>query len=196
MPSRYKEFMDTWNSADAKTQEVLLTRMNVTLVERFDPGTDSDASFAPVVASPRARWSSCAISVGDEEDALLMLSGNIDPGTVIIEGSVGQANCESGGEASPQITGGNANQVEITVSSPQPGWLLLADTYYPGWQVYVNGKETTIYPADGMFRGVHLEAGRSQIQFVYRPMWFFVGAGISVAAWLILIVLWRRNTVQ
>jgi uncharacterized membrane protein YfhO len=95
-----------------------------------------------------------------------------------------------------QITRDAANQVEIVVDSDNAGWLVLADTYYPGWQVTVNGSQTEIYPADGLFRAVHLEAGRWNVNFVYSPMWFYFGFGLSLISWLALPILWRRSTVQ
>src|ERR1051326_9242607 len=50
-----------------------------------------------------------------------------------------------------------------------PGILVLADAYYPGWRVYVDGKEEKIYRANLFFRAVKLAAGAHRVEFRYEP---------------------------
>ncbi|MCB0178237.1 MAG: oligosaccharide flippase family protein [Anaerolineae bacterium] len=41
------------------------------------------------------------------------------------------------------ITDYTPNEVQITVQVTQPGWLVLADTYFPGWRAYARPAPTT-----------------------------------------------------
>lgn len=85
------------------------------------------------------------------------------------------------------------NQITTKILSNDRGYLILADTYYPGWVAEVDGVETPIYPAETLFRGVKVPGGEHIITFTYKPNSFYTGAGISLIAWLVFIVLWRRE---
>jgi len=71
------------------------------------------------------------------------------------------------------------NRIQLLVKSTEDNLLVLSDTYYPGWKVLVDGKRTKIYRADYTFRAIPLNAGTHQIEFVYDPMSFKLGAGVT-----------------
>lgn len=84
-------------------------------------------------------------------------------------------------EATVQITNYSPNKVIIKVNNlSAPNYLVLTDTYYPGWKVYVNNKREKIYRADYLFRAVQLKQGNSIVRFVYDPMSFNLGFIITV----------------
>ena len=74
------------------------------------------------------------------------------------------------------------NGVEIDVTLADDGYLVLSDTYYPGWRVYVDGEERRLLRANHAFRAVWLEAGEHQVLFHYDPLSFKVGAIVSLSA--------------
>ena len=74
-----------------------------------------------------------------------------------------------------QIVKYEPNEVAIECFLEKCGWLVLTDTYYPGWQVYINGKRGKIYRADYALRAVHLDKGTSKVKFIYEPMTFEIG---------------------
>ncbi|MFQ6058300.1 MAG: oligosaccharide flippase family protein [Anaerolineae bacterium] len=94
------------------------------------------------------------------------------------------------------------NEVVIEVTTPRPGWLVLADSYFPGWRAYVrtgDGQEheTKIYKANYNFRAVPLPAGEHTVRFKYSPMSFKVGLYTSFLAAVVLFLgaaywLWGR----
>lgn len=92
--------------------------------------------------------------------------------------------------AAVQITGYRADEVQLTASLPKPGFLLLLDTYFPGWKATVNGRETSIYRADYNFRAVALPAGNSTVRFVYEPMSVRVGGVLAGVMLMGLVVVW------
>ena len=77
--------------------------------------------------------------------------------------------------------------VTIHASLNGAGILVLADSFYPGWRAYVDGKEEKIFRANLFFRGVKLDAGEHRVEFRYEPRSFRVGLTISLATLLILI---------
>lgn len=91
------------------------------------------------------------------------------------------------------------NRVTIRAVLDAAGYLVLADTWYPGWQATVDGAPASVLRANHAFRAVWLEAGEHVVEFVYRPRSVAVGAGLSggalacwVAGWL---VVWLRKRV-
>ena len=91
------------------------------------------------------------------------------------------------------------NQATITHYSPEkvtiqtylnsPGWLILTDTHYPGWRVWVDGVEIEILEANLMFRAVALSAGEHEVFFAYQPNYFYWGLGFSLFGLLIFVLL-------
>ena len=61
------------------------------------------------------------------------------------------------------------DRVRVEVEGTSGGVLSLADSYYPGWKVYVNGKEQPLLRTYTALRGVAVEPGRSTVDFVYAP---------------------------
>jgi hypothetical protein len=89
------------------------------------------------------------------------------------------------------------NQAVINAELSRPGWLVLSDTYYPGWEAAVNGSPTPIFQANGCVRAVPLDAGQSEVVLRYGPRPLYIGALISVVSVALLVgvwlVLWRKK---
>lgn len=85
-----------------------------------------------------------------------------------------------------------ANEVGLRASCPGTCFLVLADSYFPGWHAFVDGRETNIYRTDAVLRGVVVPAGDHDIQFIYRPAglgWSFLvfSFGLALAGVLVLL---------
>ncbi|HEV2320569.1 MAG TPA: YfhO family protein, partial [Verrucomicrobiae bacterium] len=108
-------------------------------------------------------------------------SGSFNPtDTLLLEGQPPQpppsvpasAISTARANASAHVISEQPDEVTVNVSMPRPGFLLLLDTYYPGWKATVNGTKAPILRADYDFRAVQLPAGESTVQFVYQPAVF------------------------
>ncbi|MFQ5594078.1 MAG: YfhO family protein, partial [Anaerolineae bacterium] len=73
-------------------------------------------------------------------------------------------------------------RVDIQAELDRPGYVVLLDSYYPGWRASVDGRPAPIWRANVLFRAVALEAGRHVVSFVYDPLSFKLGSAISLAA--------------
>ncbi|MBI3271239.1 MAG: hypothetical protein HYZ53_19705 [Planctomycetes bacterium] len=85
------------------------------------------------------------------------------------------------------------DRVVVRPNRPTPVLLVLADTFYPGWEACVDGERATIFPVNGMFRGVFLPPGPHVVEFDYRPVPFRNGACASAAALVLCLAgrFWR-----
>jgi hypothetical protein len=57
----------------------------------------------------------------------------------------------------------------VVLRASGPGWLVLSDTYAPGWRAEVDGRPAKLFPADVAFRLVPLPAGEHEVAFRYDP---------------------------
>jgi membrane protein YfhO len=74
--------------------------------------------------------------------------------------------------------------VDITARMDRPGWLVLGDVNYPGWQVTVDGRPAPLYTAYYILRAVPLPAGAHMVRFEFRPGSVLLGGAISGTALL------------
>jgi len=89
------------------------------------------------------------------------------------------------------------NEVFIDVELEEPSFLVLADSYFPGWKAFRRPQgagegeeqELEIHRADGNFRAVSLPAGRWTVRFKYTPMSLKLGLFVSFMAGLMLVLL-------
>lgn len=80
-----------------------------------------------------------------------------------------------------------ANRVRVETNQNAEGMLVLLDTYFPGWQVKVDGKSQHIFRANYFYRGVQLDAGRHVVEFSYIPEGFYTGLRISFLTLMVLV---------
>ncbi len=78
------------------------------------------------------------------------------------------------------ITSYAQERVVVRVETDRPGFLILADSWYPGWATSIDDEATPMYRADYVFRAVAVPSGKHTVVFEYRPASFFWGAIISV----------------
>lgn len=97
--------------------------------------------------------------------------------------------------------------IEVTVDAAvgDPSWLVLNDSYFPGWKAFVRPQgtgaeaeeEVAVYRVNGNFRGVLLEPGQWTVRLRYSPLSFKLG-GLTSAMGLVILLFafavwaWRR----
>jgi hypothetical protein len=78
------------------------------------------------------------------------------------------------------------DRAEIEASLESPGLVILADVYYPGWELTIDGKPAPIYAVNGLMRGGAVPAGIHRLVYSYAPRSFIVGRVGSILAFGIL----------
>ena len=119
------------------------------------------------------------------------LKDDFDPlRSVILEEGSQVSVMEGAGGKVLDVSYEGPNTVKVTAQS-LGGYLVLLDSFYPGWRVLVNGQEREVLRANGLFRSVFLEPGLRQIAFTYQPRSFLWGIYISLTSLcLVAVGLW------
>lgn len=92
------------------------------------------------------------------------------------------------------ITDYKSDRLRIETDSATAALLVLNDSNFPGWRAYLNGQPAPILSANYLFRGVLVPAGKSVVEFRYEPRSFQAGAGLSLAAFIVLAgLVWRAR---
>ncbi len=139
---------------------------------------------------PRAFMVHAAEVVKDEQALARMRQPDFQPAQVVLlsdDQAIDTAtdSGQSNGKDVVAITDYKAERVVVKVKAESAGYLVLTDSWYPGWEATVDGRSTPIYRADYIFRAVRLQAGQHTIVFEYHPWSFAIGAAISGASLLI-----------
>jgi hypothetical protein len=81
----------------------------------------------------------------------------------------------------------------VKVGATAPAYLIVSDTFDPGWTATVDGAPAPIFPAYVTFRAVRVPAGSHEVVFVYVPAGFRLGLGLTVLGIVlgVLAIGWR-----
>ena len=197
LPGRYARWMQALEETGGHTRQHMLDLMSVNVVEWEEASQSYGVRFESRQGYPRVRWSACVQMAADSEEALqwVLLNQPAAPGGIILEAEDGSTGPECSGDAQAgiQIVRQKPDRLEVQVETSHPGYLVVADVWYPGWGASVDGRAADLHQVDYLFQAVGVPAGNHQISIFYRPVSVYLGAAVSSAAWLMLgLVLFRR----
>ncbi len=95
-----------------------------------------------------------------------------------------------GSEPVQVIEKGDPTRVELEVTLQSLGLVILADVFYPGWRLEIDGRPTEILRVNRMMRGAVVPAGAHRLVYTYRPDSLVVGvvlSAVGLLAWLALL---------
>jgi hypothetical protein len=101
-----------------------------------------------------------------------------------LEGAGAEDRESSNLSGNAQIESYEMDRVTISAMMMRPGFLILSDTFYPGWRAYIDGNEAPIFRANGFLRAIPLAVGQHKVEFRYVPATFFIGLSIALATLL------------
>jgi hypothetical protein len=85
-----------------------------------------------------------------------------------------------GGRGTAQILTYGPNDVRVHTSADGDSWLVLSDTYYPGWSATVDGQPVSVLRGDVLFRVVPVPAGDHDVELRFEPASLKIGLAISL----------------
>ena len=204
VPARFATVMDYVDTLPPDQKANWLKWMDVSLWEGADINLPLGVNFSPLEADGRVRWINCAEAAEKPSEALNLLRKRLDTdvekdltvGRVVLEGVKTKPDTDCSLSIQDQVkldwTQDKPGQLRIDAQTDKEGYLLFAETWYPGWKAKLDGLSTELYRADYLFQAVAVPAGTHRVEFVYQPFSFYIGLGLSSISWLLLI-LWGRK---
>jgi hypothetical protein len=92
------------------------------------------------------------------------------------------------------VTRYEPQRVELEARLRRPGIVVLADVFYPGWTLTVDGKPAPILRVNRLMRGAAVAEGTHRLVYVYDPASFRIGGFLSVLS-LALGLVWGLRAV-
>ncbi|MCA8976561.1 MAG: YfhO family protein [Planctomycetes bacterium] len=160
---------------------------------------------------PRARLVSRARVAEADAARHLLLDGAVDlTEEVLVDRLPDRPSNAVAGSRDPAANGvdwirDEPESLEFRVQADAPCYLVVADTWDPGWQARVidaegRRRQAPILQAMTCFRAVALAPGDRRVEMVYRPWSIRVGIVTSllvlVIGAVVLVVWWRRSTIR
>lgn len=81
------------------------------------------------------------------------------------------------------------NLVKIQTKSNSDQFVVLSDTFDPGWNITIDGVPSNLYQVDGAIRGFLVPKGIHQVVLEYKPHLFIIGLKASLVSLLLLFSL-------
>ena len=195
-----------WSSLDSPLTDLLNVKYVITEVEIPNPKyqlvyqDEAVRVYENLGAMPRAF--TLPFSAAMETDDLRGVVQDHDPRNyVILDPGIYPLDFyapQPGVATGQQVTRYTSNEVEVDAQVTESSWLILADTYAPGWKAFVRPQgagedaeqQVFIYRVNGNFRGMLLkEPGVWTVRFKYSPDSVKIGAFITFIAGMMVLFL-------
>ncbi|MFP5501661.1 MAG: YfhO family protein, partial [Candidatus Sericytochromatia bacterium] len=155
-------------------------------------GAAGVVAFENQQALPRAwRVEAVAARSPEEVDRTLTQDPGFEPlKTALVESPVNPGPY-SPGTAEAESVG--LNRIRLTTSGEGPGYVVLSESYDPGWTAELDGRAQAVHRTDALLLGVEVPAGAHEILFSYEPRRWKAGLLGSGLALLVLLAWAARS---
>jgi hypothetical protein len=132
-------------------------------------------------ARPRAFAVHRAMVAGSTAEAVRRLAaGEVRPEDAVVLEDPAAPAVNGGGPSLVTIGADEPLHVDLFATMKGDGYVVLADTFYPGWRATVDGAPAPILVANGLFRAVFVRDGAHRVRFDYRPRALLLGAAVTL----------------
>ncbi len=158
------------------------------------PTVEAGAAFLHRNTSmlPRARMLAKVQYAGSEQEAAAALErlGVESRDRLVVEDPERPLPVDGDASGTAKIVEDLPERVVVETDSNGPMYLVLADTFDPGWTATVDGQPAAILPAYVMFRAVKVPGDKHRVVFEYQPAGFTAGAVLTALGLALAALLW------
>jgi hypothetical protein len=167
---------------------------------------DTSQIYENRAAQPRAFLASRAVAIPPDDWSIVQMTDTpLDPRTTVLleERPAGTPDADIEGDQTSRV--GDAQSVvlagaplaegeraeivrydpdhaTVRIQAREPRYLVLTDSYYPGWRAWIDGREVEVERANYLFRAVRVPAGEHTVEWRYQPTSLLVGGIASAVA--------------
>jgi len=145
---------------------------------------------------PRARVVGRARALEGDAAVQAIIAPDFDAAGEVVLSGPGAAEAAATSRPGPgavRVLELRGDRVRLAAELTEPGLVVLADAYDPGWRAWVDGRPARVLVANAAFRAVAVPAGRHAIEMRYRPSSVAVGLALSAAGLVLVAVAARRR---
>ncbi len=198
LPGKYVSWMESLTALPIRDRGKLLALMDIGWLILPDENMPESVSIQGLEGAQRVWFVPQALYEPTDEIALdEVMSPEFDPSTTVILDEPFPSEYVGSSEGEVLVFDESiSGDISMDVFVEKGSWLLLSDTWFPGWRVSIDGASTKLFRGDYVFRAVWVPAGSHVVEFLYQPPSFWLGALISIIAWIGLIVTvvrWRPD---
>jgi membrane protein YfhO len=169
----------------------VLGMMNVAYVLSAQPGYPGHRLAEIPSALPRFRLIARIRPARSLQEAAAMLrSPDFKPAEEAIVEGAPAAPAIDDNQGAVQVLEYGLRSLQLKVTAAGPRYLVTAETNYPGWRAWVDGRPEPIYYTNVAFRGLWVPAGNHTVRMRFEPAALPYTAAASGLGWLIWLVLW------
>ncbi len=147
------------------------------------------------VANPYAMgnaWFVDNVEIADNANEEIEALHRIDPRHTAVAGkkfagSIGKA-VPADSACTVTIKTYDANKLSYEVNSPKGGVVVFSEVYYPGWQAFIDGKETKMGCVNYILRALSVPAGKHEVVMTFDPVSLRITETIACIAMLLLLL--------
>ncbi len=148
------------------------------------------AFLAPrALAVPEDDWSIVRLveDARNPRSAVLLERPHVQQVTTVLDGA------PLAPDESAEIVRYEPDRVVVRVRTQEPRYLVLSDTYFPGWQATVDGHPAEVERANYLFRAVLTPAGEHVVEWRYLPASLLWGGMVTTVALAAMLMLAMRG---
>jgi hypothetical protein len=124
------------------------------------------------------------VAAGRDAYALLVDDG-FDAGREVVLAAGTPRAPEPGFLTQVRLLEDRPDRIRVEASLSRRGQLVVLEGFDPGWHALVDGRSERPQPANAVFLSLPLEAGRHEVELVYRPASVTLGFAVSAASALL-----------
>jgi len=197
VPARFLDWMDQLNKLELESHDELpyfqaMDLMEIDGISRSTPdGSVWVKSYQPGIID-KVMFFSCVRYVEDDNQMLdLIFSEDIDLSIeIILEGKPENTYelCSESNEGQIQIMDERPGYLKIKTDNLDKGWIFWSQSWYHGWIIKIDGVNTgPALRANYLFQAAEVQPGVNQVEFIYAPISFKVGAALTAATLLLFV---------
>lgn len=170
---------------------------------KYSVAYDGDTSiiYENRAAQPRAFLAPRALGVPADDWSIVRLTDDaLNPRTtVLLERPAAQQvslildGAPLSQDESAEIVRYEPDRVVVRVRAQETRYLVLGDSYFPGWTASIDGRPVTVERANYLFRAVQTPPGEHLVEWRYLPASLLYGGGVTAGALAVMIVLAVRG---
>jgi len=155
------------------------------------PGTLNNWVERPT-AMPLVTAGQKPVFTDDDTTIAALLQTNVDLRRIVLLPKDAQAGITATSQVSTRVVSCyfETRKVFAQVEAPTPSLVVVAQSYYPAWRAYVDGKAARIWRANYAFQALEVPAGSHSVLLKYQDRTFMAGVVLSCLGLLLCLSFW------